>query len=60
LLIFNIRSHWETFVIKSVSKCWLIKAELYKKETNEKSDVAIEETLSQFKESVNHSWSELL
>ena len=38
----------------------MIKAELYKKEIKEKSDVAIEETLSQFSESVSHNWSELL
>jgi len=60
LLANKITSSWETLVIESVNKCWLMKAELYKKDIKEKSEVAIETVFSQFRESVNQSWSELL
>jgi len=50
----------EILVIESTSKCWLTKKELLIKDKNEKSAVKRLDSLSQFKESVSHNWSEFL
>lgn len=56
----NIKSSWDSLVIESTSKWEFKKKELFRNETNEKSEMITFDILSQFNESVSHSWSEFL
>ena len=56
----KIKSSWETLVKESTSRWLFKKNELFKNDKKEKSDIITLDILSQFKESVSHSWSEFL